>query len=126
MRGATLDTKEVRKVNTIGERLKYARKLRGYSQNKLSEISLVARPVISNIEINRYSTQLANYDAIAKALNINLEWLLKGNELMEVNNERAKIVDELYHEIAGLSKEQQVCLLNMVREIKKLFGDRKG
>lgn len=128
MRGVNVDApkllsynvlQEVGEVNTIGKRLKYIRKLRGYSQGELADISLVARAVISNIEIDRYSTQMVSYAAIAKALNINLDWLLKGIGPMEIDNERAKILDELYHTCATLTEPQQKYLLETIRLMRK-------
>ena len=110
-------------VDTIGKRLKYARKLRGYSQQELSAHSLVARPVISNIEIDRYSTQMVNYAAIAKALNINREWLLNGTGPMEMDNERARILDELYHVCATLTESQQKYILETIRLMQEHLID---
>lgn len=128
MRGVNVDApkllsynvvQEVGEVNTIGKRLKYIRKLRGYSQGELADISLVARAVISNIEIDRYSTQMVSYAAIAKALNINLDWLLKGIGPMEIDNERAKILDELYHTCATLTESQQKYILETIRLMRE-------
>ena len=110
-------------MDTIGKRLKYIRKHRGHTQETLAEVSLVARAVISNIEVDRYSTQMVSYAAIAKALNVNLDWLLKGTGPMEPDNERTKILDELYRACATLTESQQKYLLETIRIMRQHLID---
>ena len=86
-------------MQTVGDRLRYVRNLRGWTQDELAKASLVSRGVIGNLETGRASTQKVYVEAFSRALNVNFEWLLNGNGLMEVDNERARILDELYQEI---------------------------
>ena len=106
-------------MNTIGERLAYARKLRGYTQSELAEASYVSRSVITNIETGRFSTQTVNYVAVAKTLNISHEWLIHGTEPMEVDNDRSKILDELYKVCSTLTESQQLFMLETIRSMQK-------
>ena len=62
---------------TYGERLKYARKLRNISQDQLVSLSDVSQASISKIE--RDDQKRSSFDLpLAKALNINPEWLRTG------------------------------------------------
>ena len=109
-------------MNTIGERLKYARKIRGYTQQELEETSCVSRGVIRSIEGDRHSTQMVNYIACAKALGINVKWLLKGIGAMKLDDQ-GKILNNLFQMIAELNESQQKCLLVLVSAIQQLWKE---
>ena len=106
-------------MNTIGERLVHARKQRGYTQAQLAETSYVSRAVIANIETGRFSAQTVALVAICNALNINKEWLINGEGKMEPDNERSKILNELYQVCSELTEPQQMFLLETIRSMQK-------
>lgn len=106
-------------MNTIGERLVYARKQRGFTQAQLAETSYVSRAVIANIETGRFSAQTVALVAICNALNINKEWLIDGEGEMEPDNERSKILNELYQVCSELTEPQQLFLLDTIRSMQK-------
>ena len=72
----------VKKMNPeegIAERLKSARKERGWSQNELAKQSSVDRTVISRIESGATLTEKQAVK-LAETLEVGIEWLLKGDE----------------------------------------------
>ena len=107
-------------MQTIGERLMYVRKLRGYStQSELADAIGVTRGVIANIESNRYSTQEIVYNALCSTLNINKDWLINGIGPMEPDNERSKLLDELYRVCSELSEPQQQFILETIKAMQR-------
>ena len=106
-------------MNTIGKRLAYARKFRGYTQDDLARASSVSRGVIGNIETNRAKTQTVYLLAFCQALDINSEWLIHGTGPMEPDNERSKILNELYKVCATLTEPQQKYLLETIRLMRE-------
>lgn len=76
-----------------GERLKYARNRKGWSQGKLAEESGVGQGSISKIE--RGDQDRSSFDiTLAKALEINPEWLANGTGSMEISSTHATMVNE--------------------------------
>ena len=72
----------VKKMNPqegIAERLKSARKERGWSQNELAKQSSVDRTVLSRIESGATLTEKQAVK-LAETLEVGVEWLLKGDE----------------------------------------------
>lgn len=106
-------------METLGERLIYARKVRGYTQAQLAKVSFVSRAVIANIETNRFATQMVVLVAICDALNINRDWLLNGTGPMERDNQRTKILAELNHACETLTEQQQFFLLDVIKAMKQ-------
>ena len=106
-------------MNTIGNRLAYARKLRGYTQDDLARASSVSRGVIGNIETNRAKTQTVYLLAFCQALGINSEWLINGIGPIESDEERSKILNELYKACAALTEAQQKYILETIRLMRE-------
>lgn len=75
--------------DTIGKRLKYARKIRGISQVELAKAANITQGTITNLETdNRQSSK--HLLAMSRALNINPEWLESGKGPMEPQHELVK------------------------------------
>lgn len=109
-------------MQTIAQRLAYARKCRGYSQGALADSIEVSRGVIANMELERSEPQAVVVNAICYELNIRKEWLISGRGPMEPENERSKILDELYRVCATLSEPQQRFLLDTIRAMNAHLG----
>lgn len=91
-------------MNTLGERLNYARKKSGFTQDSLAESIGVSRGVIL--------PQAIVINAICQTLKLNKDWLTNGDGEMEDTSEAsqsAKILAELYEVAKGLSEEEQLC-----------------
>lgn len=109
-------------MNTLGDRLNYARKKNGYTQDSLAEMIGVSRGVIFNLEKNKTEPQTIVINAICQTLKINKDWLLNGTGQMEDTSESsqsAKILAELYEVAKGLSEEEQLYLLDTVKALRQ-------
>lgn len=109
-------------MNTLGERLNYARKKNGYTQDSLAESIGVSRGVIFNLEKNKTEPQAIVINAICRNLKINKKWLMDGTGEMEdtsATSQSAKILAELYEVAKGLSVDEQLYLLDIVKALKQ-------
>ncbi|WP_312321224.1 S24 family peptidase [Stenotrophomonas sp.] len=88
-------------MNTVGERIKEARRLRGLTRPKLAEVARVKYPTLAGIENNDQAgtTQLPQ---IADALGVSAKWLQTGKGAMDAP---APQVDESeYADVIGYSQ----------------------
>lgn len=63
--------------NIVANNIKYYRKKRNFSQEKLAEIANLHRTYISSVERCERNISIENIEKIAKALNIEVYLLLK-------------------------------------------------
>jgi len=70
-------------VNTLAERLRYARNLRQLTQTALAKRASVSQGAISNFE-NQLRYHPRDILQLAAALNVNPIWLLNGTAPMEI------------------------------------------
>ena len=98
-------------MQTLAERFRYARKLKGYTQQELAEAAYLTRGVITNIEANEKKPQKAYLLLFSMLLNVNFEWLLEGKGTMEADN---KILNDLCKKVSNLTESQQKFLLDIV------------
>jgi transcriptional regulator with XRE-family HTH domain len=71
-------TRKITNVNTLKERLKFARELRGLSQGELAKLANCSQSTIGNVESGERDT-LRNLVAVARALNCSADWLFDGH-----------------------------------------------
>lgn len=115
-------------MNTLGERLNYARKRNGYTQDSLAESIGVSRGVIFNLEKNKTEPQIIVINAICQTLKINKDWLINGIGEMENITEAsqsAKILAELYEVAKDLSEDEQLYLLDTVKALKQRLNQKR-
>lgn len=108
-------------MKTLGERLNYARRSSGYTQNSLAESIGVSRGVIFNLEKNKTVPQTIVVNAICKTLNINSDWLLSGAGEMKKQEDpvrRDRVLRELYEFVSQLSEDEQLYLLDTAKALK--------
>ncbi|WP_312252743.1 S24 family peptidase [Stenotrophomonas sp.] len=88
-------------MNTVGDRIKEARKLRGMSRPELAEAARVKYPTLAGIENNDQAgtTQLP---LIAEALGVSPKWLQTGRGPMEAGS--ASNDDSDWADIAGYAQ----------------------
>ncbi len=109
-------------MGTLGDRLNYVRKQKGYTQDSLAESIGVSRGVIFNLEKNKTDPQTIVINAICQTLKIRKDWLMNGTGEMEDTSETsrsAKILSELYEVAKGLSEDEQLYLLDTVKALKR-------
>lgn len=115
-------------MENLGERLHYARKKKGYTQDSLAETIGVSRGVIFNLEKNKTTPQTIVVNAICQTLHINKDWLLTGEGEMEDTSETTqsiKILAELYEVAKDLSEDEQLYLLDMVKALQHRINKGK-
>lgn len=108
-------------MDTLGKRLNYARRKKGYTQDSLAEAIGVSRGVIFNLEKDKSTPQTIVINAICKALNINKCWLMSGAGDMENKEDfiqSTRILAELYDVVKELSEDEQLFLLDIIKAAK--------
>lgn len=119
-------------MDTVGKRLKHARKSRGFTQDSLADTIGVSRGVIFNLEKDKTEPQAIVINAICQTLNINKDWLLSGVGEMEDTaklSQSAKVLAELYEVAKELSEDEQLYLLDTIKALKARLsrdGDTNG
>ena len=114
-------------MDTFGDRLLYARKSKGFTQESLGDSIGVSRGVIYNLEKNLTEPQTIVVNAICDKLNIQKEWLINGYgemENIEKNNKREKSLEDLYDVAKGLSEAEQQYLLDTIPLLKKYYENK--
>lgn len=61
----------------FGEKIRSLRVAKGFSQEKLAELSGLHRTYISTVELGKRNVSLANIEALAKALEVSPDELLR-------------------------------------------------
>jgi len=116
-------------MNTYGERLLYARKKNGYTQDSLARAIGVSRGVIFNLEKNKTSPQPIVTNAICDTLKISRDWLLNGSGAMEDRADTSRsvrILAELYDVAKALSEDEQLYLLDTVKALHQRIRREKN
>ena len=112
-------------MKTLGERLRYARKKNGYTQESLAAAIGVSRGVIYNLEKDKTEPQAIVLNAICRTLKINSDWLTCGNGDMTDTSEvsqSAGVLSELYRIAQELSETEQLYLLETVKALKQYIA----
>ncbi len=105
-------------MDNLGERLAYARRNGGHTQNSLAEAIGVSRGVIFNLEKNKTIPQTIVINAICRTLNINSDWLMNGEGEMKKQGDRARsdrVLRELWEVASRLSEDGQFYLLDIAK-----------
>ena len=95
----------------IGERIKEVRRVRGWSQEKLSEKIDVTTVYISRIERGSTQVNLKRLAQISKALDISLEYLITGTATTAPNY----LDKELYQTLLNCTPEKQRLIYNIAK-----------
>lgn len=98
----------------IGERLKEARKKKGYSQNKLSEIVDVSVVYLSRVEKGSSQINLKRLSELCNVLDVSMAEILTGVE----KESKQYLNKELYNVIMDCSPEKQ----RLIYQIAKLVA----
>ena len=67
-------------MDSIGERISYIRKERGYTQFKLAELADISVQFLSDIENNKKNMTVKTLRQIADSLNISTDYIIYGRE----------------------------------------------
>lgn len=110
-------------MTTLGERLIYARKEAGFTQESLADTIGVSRGVIYNLENgkNKNKPQDVVLNAICQALKIRKEWLVDGSGEMSDDcetSQSSKILAELSAVASELSEDELLYLRDTVYALR--------
>lgn len=72
-------------MNTIGKRISYVRKERGFSQEHLAELADISTQYLSIIENDKKNMSVAVLTSIADALNVTTDFIIYGREIPNEN-----------------------------------------
>ncbi len=70
---------------TLGEKIKAARKNAGLTQEQMAEKLMISRPAITKWEMDKGIPDIENLKAIAKLLDVSLDYLLNDGEELDLN-----------------------------------------
>ena len=98
-------------MNTLGKRLKAARKSKGFTQQELEKLSGVSQQLISKIESEKIESTTEVFN-LAEVLDVNAKWLATGNGEMSgesrvVSSEYSREDLNLLNMINGMTSEQK-------------------
>lgn len=108
-------------MDSLGVRLTYIRKKKGYTQASLATAIGVSRGVIFNLEKNKTQPQAIVINAICSLLNIKREWLVNGTGEIDCDNELPKhneILNEFLEVANDLSENELLYLLDIIAALK--------
>ncbi|ATI77086.1 helix-turn-helix domain-containing protein [Bacillus paralicheniformis] len=101
---------------SVGQRLKYWRKQKGYTQAQLAEKANMSRSYVADVERDRYNPSVETLSSIAKALNIPVSNLLEDNQ---------RLVSESPEEYRTSEKDEKDIAKRM-EQIKKDLKNAEG
>lgn len=111
-------------MNTLGERIRYARKFRGITQTQITEACGISSGNLSGIENNKVSPTAATLFSLKRILQVSVDWLLTGEGDM-LPKERADAppwrLSDYQKDVAerefGNLLESQVALINAFEKL---------
>jgi transcriptional regulator with XRE-family HTH domain len=99
----------------LGKKIKRIRILRGYTQEKLSELADISQRALSKIEIGENFVTVETLDKLLIALDITAEELFSTNHLKETS-ELLKMIDENLQKIGDNSEKLEI-IYNLTRSL---------
>ena len=96
-------------MTTIGKRISYIRKERGYTQEKLAELANISIQFLSDIENNKKSMTVKTLRQIADSLNISTDYIIYGRETAIENTS----IDIMLNSLSNKNKKKAEKLLSI-------------
>ena len=96
-------------MTSIGERISYIRKERGYTQLKLAELANISIQFLSDIENNKKSMTVKTLRQIADSLNISTDYIIYGRETAIENTS----IDIMLNSLSNKNKKKAEKLLSI-------------
>ena len=105
-------------MSTLGERIRIKRTDLGWTQDQLAQKVGLSKGFLSDIENGKRKISAENLLGIAHALNLSLDFLMKGSEV-PLESSEIQIPSELsnFASERGLSFHQTITLLRMRQQI---------
>lgn len=102
----------------LGERIRLARKSKGLSQEKLSEICSVSAAHIGHIERGTRIPSLETLFKISKELNVSMDYLF-----FDSQNDISGVFKSIYAQLEGKSEEKTKVFLSAVKALADKIDD---
>ncbi len=83
--------------NTIGDRIKLARTIKGYTQEELGNLIEISQKQMSKYEVNRANPTIETIIKICKELDISADWLILGERENEPKRPEIKFYEKITH-----------------------------
>lgn len=123
-----LTTRKVDVMNTVGERIKFLRKLRKYSQVEFAEAIGISQGTLSDIENDRTKPSIDTVISIHMAFNCSFNWLLL-NRSQDTRTDNPEFVLSLreidmiqnYRELESVDQNEINEIIKIKRRLKKLL-----
>ena len=103
----------------LGMRIRYYRKEKQITQEKLAEICNLHPTYIGQLERGEKNATIESIYRIAKGLDISISKLLENMESLE--NASSNIPLNIYHQILSLTYEEQIIIQKLVQDIISLL-----
>lgn len=94
-------------LKTVGERIKYARKLKGLTQNDIYKLTGISSGNLSDIENNKVLPSANALISLKRELEVSIDWILTG----ETDNLFDKKQNKLSGDVGKLSSDEIDILL---------------
>lgn len=96
---------------TVGERIAHFRGIRGYTTNKLANLSGISQSFLRDVELDNKGISVENLAIVCDALNISLK------DFFDVPQDEIPLSQELITALGKLSLEQQIKLLDFLNSL---------
>lgn len=124
---------------TIGERIRQARKAKGFTQKHLGEMSGTSETTIKQYELGKRQPRIEQLKRVASALDVDVNWLMNGQTLEERDQASKDYVarrfaeaevwkarkDEIGEDLAKLNDDGQIEAVKRVKELTQLDEYRR-
>ncbi|WP_213950990.1 helix-turn-helix domain-containing protein [Tepidanaerobacter syntrophicus] len=97
----------MKSLKTVGERIKYARKLKGLTQNDIYKLTGISSGNLSDIENNKVLPSANALISLKRELGVSIDWILTGEADISFDKKQNK----LYGDVGKLSSEEIDVLL---------------
>lgn len=111
-------TSEYPVIPSLGERLLWARKRKGWTQDQLSDASGVSRDVIAKAEIG-VTAMPRQIKKLAEPLEVPPAWLVFGSEKIEEWDEETLSFAQDFHELPPDRQDTVRLLIKQLKDTKK-------
>ncbi|MEO9594533.1 helix-turn-helix domain-containing protein [Rhodopirellula bahusiensis] len=101
-------------LQTLADRLRWARTQSGLSQAQVAEKFGWHRPTVSQIEAGQRQVKSQELDAFAKLYDVKLQWLADGDDGIESNPQ----IEVAARELAKLSEKDLGTLLRVIKVLR--------
>jgi transcriptional regulator with XRE-family HTH domain len=108
----------------LGETIRELRKLKGFSQEELGEISGFHFTYIGGLERGERNISLSNLEKVAACLSTNLSDLLRSaesNNITTISSVHEAATSEITNTLKKLDNSEVIMFQNIIREVLKVY-----